>query len=204
MCIRDRLTLARERLTGHAAYLLARLGTTDITRDDVPVLAAAMREAGVAEALEELITAEYDAAITCLEASRLSLPGIAGIRDAWQAQPGGFEARDRGVVLGRDQLLQRLRDTGLAHRGSEYRNVVPGDVGRTQPSEQVRGVTGEELSRERQQHGRLRLEQVVAGGLARERWVAPHAEVVVAQRERPADVLPALHEGVDDFRHRSC
>src|SRR5674536_156450 len=53
------LTLARERLTGHAAYLLARLGTSDITRDDVPVLAAAMREAGVAEALEELITVSY-------------------------------------------------------------------------------------------------------------------------------------------------
>ena len=79
------LTLARELLTGHAAYLLARLGTSDITRDDVPVLAAAMREAGVAEALEELITAEYDAAIACLDASTLSLPGIAGIRDAARA-----------------------------------------------------------------------------------------------------------------------
>jgi len=79
------LTLARERLTGHAAYLLARLGTSDITRDDVPVLAAAMREAGVDEALEKLIAVEYDAAITCLDASTLSLPGIAGIRDAARA-----------------------------------------------------------------------------------------------------------------------
>jgi geranylgeranyl diphosphate synthase type I len=76
------LTLARARLTGHAAYLLARLGTPDVTLDDIPVLAAAMREAGVDVALEELIAAEYDAAMTCLDASTLSLPGIAGIRDA--------------------------------------------------------------------------------------------------------------------------
>ena len=79
------LTLARSRLTGHAAYLLARLGTSDITRDDIPVLAAAMREAGVDEALEELIAAEYDAAIRCLDGSRLNSVGIAGIRDAARA-----------------------------------------------------------------------------------------------------------------------
>jgi geranylgeranyl pyrophosphate synthase len=79
------LTLAGELLTGHAAHLLARLGTSDITKEEVPRLAAAMRGAGVAEALEELITAEYDAAITCLDASTLSLPGIAGIRDAARA-----------------------------------------------------------------------------------------------------------------------
>jgi geranylgeranyl pyrophosphate synthase len=79
------LTLAGELLTGHAAYLLARLGTSDITKEDVPVLATAMRGAGVADALEELITAEYDAATSCLDGSTLSLSGIAGIRDAARA-----------------------------------------------------------------------------------------------------------------------
>jgi geranylgeranyl pyrophosphate synthase len=79
------LTLAGELLTGHAAYLLDRLGTSDITKEEVPVLAAAMRGAGVADALEELITAEYDAAITCLDGSTLGLSGNAGIRDAARA-----------------------------------------------------------------------------------------------------------------------
>ncbi len=79
------LTLARARLNGHAAYLLARLGTPDFTRDDIPVLAAAMREAGVDAALEELIAAEYDAATACLADSTLSQLGVAGIRDAARA-----------------------------------------------------------------------------------------------------------------------
>jgi isopentenyl-diphosphate delta-isomerase type 1 len=79
------LTLARERLKGHAAYVLARLGTPDVTPDDIPVLAIAMRKAGVDAALEELITAEYDSAVACLAASHLSPVGVAGIRDAARA-----------------------------------------------------------------------------------------------------------------------
>jgi geranylgeranyl pyrophosphate synthase len=79
------LTLARGRLKGHAAYVLARLGTPDVTPDDIPVLVMAMREAGVDAALEELIAAEYDAAATCLDASMLSPVGVAGIRDAARA-----------------------------------------------------------------------------------------------------------------------
>ncbi len=76
------LTLARARLEGHAAYLLARLGTPDVSRDDVTQLAAAMQEAGVDEAMEQLITAEYMSAVRCLDGSALSKIGIAGIRDA--------------------------------------------------------------------------------------------------------------------------
>jgi isopentenyl-diphosphate delta-isomerase type 1 len=76
------LTLARARLEGHAAYLLARLGTPDVSRDDVTQLSAAMQEAGVDEAMEQLITAEYMSAVGCLEGSALSKIGIAGIRDA--------------------------------------------------------------------------------------------------------------------------
>ncbi len=79
------LTLARARLTGHAGYLLARLGTPDITLDDIPVLAASMREEGVDTALEEMIAGEYEAAINCLEDSMLSQVGVAGIRDAAKA-----------------------------------------------------------------------------------------------------------------------
>jgi isopentenyl-diphosphate delta-isomerase type 1 len=76
------LTLARARLEGHAAYLLARLGTLDVSRDDVSQLAAAMQEAGVDEAMEQLIAAEYMAATRCLDESALTEVGIAGIRDA--------------------------------------------------------------------------------------------------------------------------
>jgi len=76
------LTLARTRLTGHAAYLLARLGTTDVTTDDIPVLADAMRDAGVDSALEALISGEYEAAMGCLDSSSLSPVGVAGIRAA--------------------------------------------------------------------------------------------------------------------------
>jgi geranylgeranyl diphosphate synthase type I len=79
------LTLARARLKGHAAYILARLGTPDVTSDDIPVLAIAMREAGVDSALEELISAEYEAAVECLGASTLSPVGVAGIREAAKA-----------------------------------------------------------------------------------------------------------------------
>ncbi len=79
------LTLARDRLAGHPAYLLARLGTPDVTGADVPVLAGAMRDAGVDTALEELIAAEYDAATACLDGSDLDRVGIAGIRDAARA-----------------------------------------------------------------------------------------------------------------------
>jgi geranylgeranyl diphosphate synthase type I len=79
------LTLARARLKGDAAYVLTRLGTSDVTPDDIPVLVLAMREAGVDTALEELIAAEYDAATRCLDTSSLSQFGIAGIRDAARA-----------------------------------------------------------------------------------------------------------------------
>lgn len=75
------LTLARERLTGDAAALLESLGTPGFGRDDVPVLAAAMHDAGVADAAEALISAEYEAAVACLAGSSLAPEGVAGLRD---------------------------------------------------------------------------------------------------------------------------
>lgn len=79
------LTLARSRLEGHAAYLLARLGTSDVSRDDVAALATAMQDAGVDEAMEQLISAEYFSAARCLEESDLTEAGIEGIRAAARA-----------------------------------------------------------------------------------------------------------------------
>ncbi len=76
------LTLARERLTGDDATLLDRLGTDGVTRDDVERLAASMRAAGVAGAVEELIATEYAAALACLQSPSLSSAGAAGIADA--------------------------------------------------------------------------------------------------------------------------
>lgn len=74
------LTLARRSLTGDAAAMLERLGTPDFGHDDAPALAAAMRQAGVADALEELIALEYAATDQCLAASGLAPEGAEGIR----------------------------------------------------------------------------------------------------------------------------
>lgn len=79
------LTLARERLTGEAAALLGRVGTPAFERADVEVLADAMADAGVGEALEGLIAAEYQAVLACLDSSTLDRQGVAGLADAARA-----------------------------------------------------------------------------------------------------------------------
>lgn len=79
------LALARERLGGSAAAMLDRLGTSAFTRDDVAALAAAMRAAGVADAVEELIASEYAGALACLESEAITEAGKAGIAEAARA-----------------------------------------------------------------------------------------------------------------------
>ena len=79
------LALARERLGGSAAAMLDRLGTSAFTRDDVAALAAAMRAAGVADAVEELIASEYEGALACLESETITEAGKAGIAEAARA-----------------------------------------------------------------------------------------------------------------------
>ena len=76
------LTLARERLAGDDAALLDRLGTDGVDRDEVERLAETMRAAGVAGAVEDLIAAEYAAALACLQSPSLSSAGAAGIAEA--------------------------------------------------------------------------------------------------------------------------
>lgn len=79
------LTIARQRLEGTAAALLARVGTPAFRREDVPALATAMREAGVDDELERLIAGSFNAAMDCLSTQPLVPEGVDGIREAARA-----------------------------------------------------------------------------------------------------------------------
>ena len=73
-------------------------------------------------------------------------------------------------------MIARSPATSSADSGEPRRAVEEGGVGR-------RGA----VERQRDQHGALALDQVVAGGLAGGRRVAVHAEQVVAELERLAE-----------------
>ncbi len=79
------LSLARETLTADAADLLARVGTPDFGRDEVPSLADALRVAGIDGMLERLIASEVSEALVCLERAPLTPTGVGGITDAARA-----------------------------------------------------------------------------------------------------------------------
>lgn len=74
------LSLARTRLTGRDAALLARVGTAELRREDVSALATAIREAGVADTIEGIIRAEFDAAMDCLAGHELPPDAVEGLR----------------------------------------------------------------------------------------------------------------------------
>ncbi|MGJ6980418.1 polyprenyl synthetase family protein [Aestuariimicrobium soli] len=78
------LSLARERLTGESADLLARVGTPAFTHEDVPTLADLMRRAGVEERVETMITEEVDEAMDCLAGAPLARAGVNGLTEAAQ------------------------------------------------------------------------------------------------------------------------
>lgn len=79
------LSLAREHLTGADADLLARVGTPEFDRDDVPALADALRASGIEAMVERLIVDEIAEALTCLERAPLAKPGVTGITTAARA-----------------------------------------------------------------------------------------------------------------------
>lgn len=79
------LSLAGERLAGPAATLLGRVGTPAFTHEDVPVLADAMRRAGVATEAERLIADAVGAALSALGTRPLAPAGVTGLRDAARA-----------------------------------------------------------------------------------------------------------------------
>ncbi len=74
------LSIAKKRLTGHDAELLAAVGTPRFGRDDVAPLAQAMREAGAEGALETMIDDEVREGLALLEGSQLAAAGVAGLR----------------------------------------------------------------------------------------------------------------------------
>ncbi len=79
------LCIARERLTGRDADLLAKVGTPAFRREDVGPLAAAMRRAGVDTELERLIRQAADTAVATLDSQPLAATGVAGLREAAHA-----------------------------------------------------------------------------------------------------------------------
>lgn len=79
------LALAVERLGGAEAALLDRVGTPELTRDDISTLAVAMRAAGVDAEVEARIAGAVSAGLAALEGAPLTAAGVAGLRDAAQA-----------------------------------------------------------------------------------------------------------------------
>lgn len=73
------MSLARDRLTGHAAELLATVGTPGFRRSDVAPLAEAMQDAGVEAEAERLIAKEYAAAVALLKSGPFDPRGAEGI-----------------------------------------------------------------------------------------------------------------------------
>lgn len=75
------LTLAEERLTGSAAELLGKVGTSALTTDDAAALTTAMRLAGIADEVEQRIASAVDAGLAALEHAPITAAGAAGLRE---------------------------------------------------------------------------------------------------------------------------
>jgi geranylgeranyl diphosphate synthase type I len=73
------LALAQERVTGVARPLLDRVGSPDLTSEDVRVLQSALRDCGVVEAVETLISSHLHTALSALDVDVLNPEGIAGL-----------------------------------------------------------------------------------------------------------------------------
>lgn len=75
------LAVAASRLTGAAAAVLGRVGTTAARSDDVSVLQEAMIDAGVLGQIETMISNRVESAIAELDHRALVPAGVAGLRD---------------------------------------------------------------------------------------------------------------------------
>ncbi len=71
--------LGAERLTGAPAAAMERVGTPEAREEDVPLLQAALEEAGVRQEVEDRIAAEIEAAEAALDGSTLTPEGIDGL-----------------------------------------------------------------------------------------------------------------------------
>lgn len=78
------LAMARQRLEGPAARALDRVGSPEAHPGDVAKLQQAMVEAGVRDAVEEMITACHDRAMAELDTGLFDPAGVSGLRDVGQ------------------------------------------------------------------------------------------------------------------------
>lgn len=79
------LALAQERLTGPVTELLGRVGTSELTADDVARLATAMQDAGIAAEVEARIATAVTAGLAALADAPITAPGAAGLRSVASA-----------------------------------------------------------------------------------------------------------------------
>jgi geranylgeranyl diphosphate synthase type I len=85
------LALAQERVGGAVRPVLNRVGTPQLTAEDVVVLQEALADRGVVEAVEGLISAHLDVALSALAGDALHPEGVAGLTQmahqiAWRSR----------------------------------------------------------------------------------------------------------------------
>jgi geranylgeranyl diphosphate synthase type I len=73
------LSLAQQRVTGAGRLVLERVGTPDLSAEDVALLQTALAERGVVDAVEAMILQHLDTALTALDDHVLHPEGIAGL-----------------------------------------------------------------------------------------------------------------------------
>ncbi len=73
------LALAEERLTGPSRALLDRVGTPDLTIDDVADLQAGLERCGVVASVEEMIGTQVQVGLTALDGAQLEPAGVDGL-----------------------------------------------------------------------------------------------------------------------------
>jgi len=73
------LSLAQRRVSGSARRVLAKVGTPELSPRDVHLLQTSLRDFGVVDAVENMINAHLDRALSALDDQVLHPEGIAGL-----------------------------------------------------------------------------------------------------------------------------
>lgn len=73
------LAIAEERVAGRARFLLNRVGTPELTTDDVAVLQEDLEEVGVVKEVESMISGHLRTALSALDSDLLSPEGVLGL-----------------------------------------------------------------------------------------------------------------------------
>jgi geranylgeranyl diphosphate synthase type I len=73
------MSLAQQRVAGPHRQALDRVGSPDLTADDVALLQAELRDCGVVDAVEAMISHHLDTALSALDEELLHPEGVAGL-----------------------------------------------------------------------------------------------------------------------------